>query len=390
MKHVRVGKTLVIGFVGIFLLPVASRAQDSGLAGEIGGLQQTLNTVYNAMIVNCSELIGVGRGIAGFGALCYISFRVWGHIARSEPIDFYPLLRPFAIGLAITLFPAVISAINGLMQPTVAGTAALVTDSNQAVANLLAQKQAALQQSADWQMYVGSSGNGDEEKWEQLSGDASNGALSSLSNPIKFQLAKASYNLKNSIKVWLSELLQVLFEAAALCINTVRTFYLIILAIIGPLVFGLSVFDGLHHILIGWFARYINVFLWLPIANIFGSLINQIQQQMLQLDIAQLQATGQTTFGSTDAAYMIFLILAIVGYFTVPSVANYIINAGSMGAHLSKTTNQFNSAVNMTSSVATTAISAAATQIAGAVKEAMEKSKDMQRPESYYPKSGDF
>jgi conjugative transposon TraJ protein len=113
---------------------------------------------------------------------------------------------------------------------------------------------------------------------------------------------------------------------------------LIILAIIGPLVFGLSVFDGLHHVLIGWFARYINVFLWLPIANIFGSLINQIEQQMLQLDIAQLQATGQTTFGSTDAAYLIFLILAIVGYFTVPSVANYIINAGSMGGHLSKTT----------------------------------------------------
>jgi conjugative transposon TraJ protein len=372
------------------LLPGLLFAQDSGLAGEIGGLQQTLNTVYNAMIVNCSELIGVGRGIAGFGALCYISYRVWGHIARAEPIDFYPLLRPFAIGLAITLFPAVISAINGLMQPTVAGTAALVTDSNQAVANLLAQKQAALQQSADWQMYVGSSGNGDEEKWEQLSGDASSGALSSLSNPIKFQLAKASYNLKNSIKVWLSELLQVLFEAAALCINTVRTFYLIILAIIGPLVFGLSVFDGLHHILTGWFARYINVFLWLPIANIFGSLINQIQQQMLQLDIAQLQATGQTTFGSTDAAYLIFLILAIVGYFTVPSVANYIINAGSMGGHLAKTTNQFNSAVNATSTVATMAVTAAATTIAAAVEQAMEKSKNMQRPESYYPKPGDL
>jgi hypothetical protein len=54
------------------------------------------------------------------------------------------------------------------------------------------------------------------------------------------------------------------------------------------------------------------------------------------LDIAQLQATGQTTFGSTDAAYIIFLIMAIVGYLTVPSVANYIVNAGSMGAHLAK------------------------------------------------------
>ena len=221
-------------------------------------------------------------------------------------------------------------------------------------------------------MYVGSSGNGDEEKWEQLSGDADNGALSGLSNPIKFQLAKASYNLKNSIKVWLSELLQVLFEAAALCINTIRTFYLIILAILGPLVFGLSVFDGLHHVLINWLARYINVFLWLPIANIFGSLINQIQQQMLQLDIAQLQATGQTTFGSTDAAYLIFLIMAIVGYFTVPSVANYIIHAGGAGGHLSKTTNLFNSAVNTTSTVVTSA----AMEVGAAVDKAMEKWKD--------------
>jgi conjugative transposon TraJ protein len=362
-----IATTVCIGLPGVIF------AQDSGLAGEIGGLQVTLNSVYKAMIVNCSELIGVGRGIAGFGALWYIAYRVWGHIGRAEPIDFFPLLRPFAIGLAITLFPSVIGLMNGIMQPTVAGTAALVTDSNQAVANLLAQKQAALQQSSDWQMYVGSSGNGDEEKWEQLSGDASTGTLSGLSNPIKFQLAKASYNLKNSIKVWLSELLQVLFEAAALCINTVRTFYLIILAIIGPLVFGLSVFDGLHHILTAWFARYINVFLWLPIANIFGSLINQIQQQMLQLDIAQLQSSGQTNFGSTDAAYLIFLILAIVGYFTVPSVANYVINAGGMGAHLQKSTDHFNSAVNTTS----TRISASATEVRAEMNEAMKKMNEM-------------
>jgi conjugative transposon TraJ protein len=332
-----VWSALLLGLVGI-LFPFIGQAQDSGLAGDIGGLQTTLNTVYDAMIIHCGELIGIGRGIAGFAATWYIAYRVWGHIARAEPIDFYPLLRPFVLGFAISIFPSVIALLNGVMQPTVAGTAAIVNDSNQAVANLLAQKQAALQQSNDWQMYVGASGSGDEEKWEQLSGDADNGVLSGLSNPVKFQLAKFSYNLKNSIKVWLSELLQVFFEAAALCINTVRTFYLIILAILGPLAFGLSVFDGLHHVLINWLARYINVFLWLPIANIFGSLINQIQQEMIKLDIAQLQATGQTTFGATDSAYIIFLILAIVGYFTVPSIANYIINAGSMGAHLSKTT----------------------------------------------------
>jgi hypothetical protein len=272
------------------------------------GLQGVLENVYNSMIGNCSALIGVGSGLAGFAALWYIGVRVWGHMARAEPIDVYPLLRPFVIGIAISIFPSVIGVINGVMQPTVTGTAALVDNSNGALADLLAAREQALQQSADWQMFVGPDGSGSLDKWEQLSGS-----------------------------VWLSEVLQLLFEAAAVCIDTVRTFYLLILAILGPLAFGLSVFDGFHHTLTNWLGKYINVFLWLPIANIFGSLIAQVQQQMVQLDINQLQASGQTTFGQTDAAYLIFLVLAIVGYCTVPSIANYIVYAGGLTAHWRKT-----------------------------------------------------
>jgi len=144
-------------------------------------------------------------------------------------------------------------------------------------------------------------------------------------------MAKTSYNMRNSVKVWLSEILQVLFESAALCINTVRTFYLIILAILGPLAFGLCVFDGFGHIIRDWLARYINVFLWLPVANLFGTLISQIQQEMIKLDIAQVNASGQTSFGPTDTAYLVFLILSIAGYFTVPSITNYIISGGGIG-----------------------------------------------------------
>jgi conjugative transposon TraJ protein len=288
------------------------------------------------MIAHCSELIGVSRAIAGFATLWFVAVRVWGHISRSEAVDVYPLFKPFVIGYLVLVFPSVLGLINGVLQPTVSGTAALVSNSNQAVATLLQQKQDALKNSSDWQMYVGPNGSGDLDKWEALSGEADSGVLSGLSNRVKFEMAKASYNLKNSIKVWLAEILQVLFEAAGLCINTVRTFYLIILGILGPLAFGLSVFDGFGHILRHWLARYLNVFLWLPIANIFGSLIAQIQEEMIKLDISQLNATGQTSFGPTDTAYIVFLILAIVGYFTVPSIANYIVNGHGMGAHLAK------------------------------------------------------
>lgn len=319
------------------VIPAASWAQSSTLATDIHGLQDTLMTIYQTMLGNCGELVTIARGIAGLAAIFYIAMRVWSHIARAEAIDLFPLLRPFVIGFVVMNWPLFIQLGNNVLQPTVDGTAALVTNSNQAVATLLQQKADAMKNSTDWQMYVGPSGDGDLDKWEELSGDADNGTFSGISNRLKFEMAKMAYNFKNQIKVTLSIILQVLFEAASLCINTVRIFYLLILAIIGPLAFAFSIFDGFHHLMNAWLAKYLNVFLWVPIANIFGSLISQIQAKMLQLDIAQLQSTGQTSFGQTDAAYIVFLLMGIVGYFTVPTIANWIINAGHGNSHLKKT-----------------------------------------------------
>lgn len=182
-------------------------------------------------------------------------------------------------------------------------------------------------------MYVGDDGEGNRDKWYKYTHpddpDGSNeGIFAGIGNDMKFAMAKASYNFRNNIKEWMSEVLQVLYEAAALCINTIRTFQLIVLAILGPLVFGIAVFDGFQHTLTVWMARYINVFLWLPIANIFGSIIGTIQQNMLKLDISQVQQAGDTFFSRTDTAYLIFLIIGIIGYFTVPGTANYIVHAG--------------------------------------------------------------
>lgn len=307
------------------------------ISANIGGLQLVLQQVYNTMIVHCSELIGVSSALAGFGTLWYVGGHILSRLSRAEPVEVQPLFRPIAIGICIGLFPYLIALINGVMEPTVEGTAAIVNDSNQAVATLLQQKEQALQQSSDWQMYIGPAGSGSLEKWEALSGEADEGIIGGISNRVKFEMSKASYNLKNSVKLWLSEILQVLYESAALCINTVRTFYLIILAILGPLAFAFSVYRGLEDSLISWLSRYLHVFLWLPVANIFGSLLNQIQQEMIRLDIAQLGASGQTSFGSTDAAYIIFLVMGIVGYFTVPSVTNYIVRSASMGVRLWRT-----------------------------------------------------
>lgn len=335
----RVGMRLL--FLIATFLPGILHAQS--FAGEIHSLQSVLDQLYSDMLPLCSKLIGVGRGLAAFAALWYISSRVWRHLANAEPIDFYPLLRPFVLGFCILIFPWVIALMNGILRPTVTGTAAMVSGSNNAIAYLLKLKEEAIQKTPAWQMYVGPDGSGDRDKWYRYThpDGTGEGTLDGLGNDIKFAMAKASYNFRNSVKQWMSEILHILYEAAALCINTLRTFYLIVLAILGPLVFGFAVFDGFQHTLTVWIARYISVFLWLPVANIFGSIIGKIQENMLRIDIQQVVRYGDTFFSATDTAYLIFMVIGIVGYFTVPSVANYVVHAGGGYTLLHKSSNVF-------------------------------------------------
>jgi len=130
------------------------------------------------------------------------------------------LFRPFVIGFAVIIFPSVIAMINGVMKPTVTSTASMVTDSDKAISQLLKMKQEAIQKTAYWQMYVGEDGSGDRDKWYKYNyGDESEGFFDGIGNDVKFAMAKFSYAARNTIKQWMSEVLKVLFEAAALCIN---------------------------------------------------------------------------------------------------------------------------------------------------------------------------
>lgn len=261
------------------------------LINGMNSLHFILERLYQDMMPLCSQLIGVARLIGGLGALLYICSRIWKHIANAEPVDVYALLRPFAIGLCILLFPALIDVLNGVLQPTVVGTAAMVKHSGQAM-----ERQLTIMQ-------------------DQATG------LDAL-NPMHW------------IREMMREFLELVFQAAGLCINTIRTFYLIVLAIIGPLVFAISIFDGFQHTITVWLARYINVFLWLPVANIFGAIIGKIQEQMFLSSMTNMP--GEISVN--DAVYLIFMLIAIVGYCTVPSVANYIVNAGGGNALLQKVT----------------------------------------------------
>jgi len=379
----RIFKMIAAAFAMVLLVcsPVLSFAQ--GLAGEMKSMHLVLDQVYQEMLPLCSNLIGVGRGLAGFAALVYIGSRVWKNIAQAEAIDFYPLMRPFALGLAILLFPSLIALMNGVLEPTVSATSAMVKNSDQAIAVLLKQKENAIKKTDPFKMYVGEDGNGDSDRWYKYAhpedpNRQDEGMLDRLAHGIDFAMAKASYNFRNSIKQWMSEVLEVVYAAASLCINTIRTFYLIILAILGPLVLAFAVFDGFEHTLTVWIARYVNVFLWLPIANIFGSIIGKVQENMLRYDISQVNQQGDTFFSTTDTAYLVFLIIGIIGYFSVPTVANYVVHAGGGNSIVSKV----NSLVVGTANTSTRTITGAGGMVADALGDSARSLKGGSKSQS--------
>lgn len=87
-----------------------------------GNLHEILWKLQEKMSPMCEDLIGLATGIAGFGALLYVAYRVWQALARAEPVDVFSLLRPFALALCIMLFqPVVLRTLNGVLRPLVTG-----------------------------------------------------------------------------------------------------------------------------------------------------------------------------------------------------------------------------------------------------------------------------
>ena len=90
---------------------------------EPNNLHEVLRSVYEEMMPMCADMAAVAKGVAGLGALFYVAIKVWQSLSRAEPIDLFPMLRPFAIGICIMFFTTlVLGSLNGVMSPIVQGS----------------------------------------------------------------------------------------------------------------------------------------------------------------------------------------------------------------------------------------------------------------------------
>ncbi len=299
------------------------------LAIDFTNLHTVLESLYDEMMPLCEDMLDVGKGLAGLGALFYVASRVWQSLARAEPIDVYPLLRPFAIGICILLFPTlVLGTLNEGLGLIVQGTHSMVEEQTLDMERYRTQKdeleREAMMRSPETAFLVS-----DEEFDRQL--DELGWTPGDMATRLGMYVEVGMYNMEKKIRDAFRSLLELLFAAASLLIDTVRTFFLVVLSILGPLAFAFSVWDGFQSTLTQWFARYISVYLWLPVSDLFSCMLAKIQVLMLQSDIAELQSNPEYSIDNSNSVYIVFMLIGIIGYFTVPTVANWIVQAGGAG-----------------------------------------------------------
>ena len=269
-------------------------------------------------ISHANVLINMARAIGGIAAFFYISKRIYEQLIADNPVYILPLLRPFALLLVITFWGPFV---NLLMVPTKGLTnlsEAVYADKKHIVKQKLDEKQQAIL-TTDLPIFYEN-----EEKEAQLWDKGINLLLTTynivtgraLQNQINFFIMDA-----------IRQLFETIFEVLVYLIAFLRTVFCILLVIFGPLVFALSIFDGFQDNYLQWIARFINVNLYLPIALLVLSLVQEILIFVLDNEIAQIHALPIYQPQLFYVSNLIVPVCGIIGMALVPKIASWIVQA---------------------------------------------------------------
>ena len=263
-------------------------------------------------------LVDMARAIGGIAAFFYISKRIYEQLIADNPVSILPLLRPFALVLVITFWGPFG---NLLLVPTKGLTKlseAVYADKKYIVKQRLDEKHDAIL-AADLPVFFEN-----EEKEAALWDKGINLLLTSyniitgraIQNQINFYIMDA-----------IRQVLESLFEVLVYLIAFLRTLFCVLLVIFGPLVFAISIFDGFQDNYLQWIARFVNVNLYLPIALLILSLVQEILIYVLELEIALINSMPVYLPQQFYVSNLVVPICGIIGMAMVPKIASWIVQA---------------------------------------------------------------
>ena len=293
---------------------------DYGFYQKFSSMEAAITTAYTEVQQGMGNLGAVASSVAAIAATLYIGMRVLGHFARAESVDVFPLLRPFAIGFLVLNFTIVTDFLNAMIKPVETVTQNMVDIQTTRIQQLEEMRQEKI-----------------AERLNQLDKKISDSSWTS-GQFISLITEKFKIYFDEGFQQILKNFFYALFLAARLVILTTRAFFLVILTIIGPLSFALAIFTGFQDSHLMWIARYVQISLWFPLANILGTIVTYLQGKVITLQYLELANNVPDEAQSGDLIYIVFMIIATMSYFTIPTIASYIISSSGVGSALQRMT----------------------------------------------------
>lgn len=310
------------------------------LAANMGkAFSEGLQTVYDTAMQYADAFIASAQLICGIAAMIYVGSKIWRSWAAGESIDFYSLLRPFAIGLVVVFFSAFTSCLDAIIQPVTTATTYISSTQVPVSANTRQQYMELQEQLRQQQArYLHSKLEGSTEKlsvWRTISRDITN---------LKTGVNGLYEELGPLLMAQFVDRMSLLSDMAATAVSYFfKAFSLLgrlVLILIGPFTLALAILPAFQHNVRKWIAHYFHVCLYVPLCQLIGFLqslllthclyrpgIEQLQTVVSTPYTAQLDAEVSALLQMTQSISIILSVVAILLYCQVPRLAKWIVTA---------------------------------------------------------------
>lgn len=293
---------------------------------------EVLRQLKEGMLPLCVGMSRVATAIAMLGVLWAISSKVLSSLGNNDPLDYFSFLKPLGLAICIGLFsPLVIGTLDGIMGPVSTVASLLAQEQVEKTAHLqdivdkrISEKPLSKEEVLFYMDQTKTSANFDDDN--KPTAEEQDRQMQTLA---KSKKASFSTVLMSYVTEILSFILQWLVEAVSMGLAVISTFFLLILAIFGPLAFAAGCFPSFENSISAWLARYISISLWVPITDMFGAMMSRVQLISLQ---GQMNSLEQGV-GLEGILHILISAVAVYGLFSIPTIAGWIVQSGGSGSY---------------------------------------------------------
>lgn len=294
-----------------------------------------LQDAYDSSLTGLSAtqtIATLGRYLAGIGGMFYIGKSVMGQIARNESINFIPLIRPIFFLMAVGWSSNICDSIDSICNSIAITSSGDVQKMKEAYETYDNQLEKTIE--LKWANIAKN-----EKDYDAQFGD---GAYASTTfdweRNVVIGVSKFKDDFVAGLLDVITEILQWINYFAFMVMYLMSFLFRICLRAVAPIAIGIAIFDGFSNNAVEWLGKYINYALLPAIANLYGAIsFNILTKMMITLTSAGIvgdENAKNTSYDITTmgAVYVAVLVVLIIGWFFIPTIANMVVSVGGSSA----------------------------------------------------------